>query len=514
MLRKKISLISLITGLMMIVSTFSIGSSIIMNKEYPSIQDCQPDINVKGVLPGSEYPTGLTETYPINVSKTIWEGINWENPWVDSIHAEIGDTLRFNITITYTKSNDPDCTNSYKNTNIKIIDTLPSCLAYCADSTVIIHGNDVFTEDSSTSEKLIFWNLTEDYGIELYRENYYPNCPSYMVSILFNATVTDPTGVDGEQNKVNVTALEKCCSNNLEGSAEATIIVEEAPEEEPSINVKKFVRRDSYGDWEDDGITVDPDVCDWVEFKILVTNTGTVTLDMVTVRDELPSDIFYDDHAQVDGVPHEYDWKDGNDYYWNLSNVGAGETRIIEFRAIAIICDTNNSNLVNVTGEYCIGIFCPEYVYDEDTAYVKVVCEENPSIDLVKEADVDVAFVGDMITYTYTVTNTGDVTLIDVWVFDELLSEYAPLGVVELAPTETTSGVLTYVVQESDCPGPIVNTAVACGMFPSRNEVYDEDTATVTVYGCEFEPSLLEKKVWNESSDQWEESITAEIGDI
>ena len=41
-------------------------------------------------------------------------------------------------------------------------------------------------------------------------------------------------------------------------------------------------------------------------------------------------------------------------------------------------------------------------------------------------------------------------------------------------------------------------------------EIYDEDTAIVNVY----EPSLLEKKVWNESSDQWEESITAEIGDI
>src|SRR5690606_33002436 len=55
---------------------------------------------------------------------------------------------------------------------------------------------------------------------------------------------------------------------------------------------------------------------------------------------------------------------------------------------------------------------------DEDKDSVPV--SQNPSISLVKEADRDNLVAGEEITYSFTVTNTGNVTLVDVTLVDGL----------------------------------------------------------------------------------------------
>ena len=64
----------------------------------------------------------------LDVSKKVWDGINW----VESINAEIEDVVIFNITIIYT----PNC--GYEATNINVTDNLPSCLSYDVGSAVIM----------------------------------------------------------------------------------------------------------------------------------------------------------------------------------------------------------------------------------------------------------------------------------------------------------------------------------------------------------------------------------------
>jgi uncharacterized repeat protein (TIGR01451 family) len=107
------------------------------------------------------------------------------------------------------------------------------------------------------------------------------------------------------------------------------------------------------------------------------------------------------------------------------------------------------------------------------------------AIQIVKEADVTEAEVGDTITYTYTVTNLGELEVTDLEVVDDLLGP-VPLETTTLLPGESTSGTLTYTVTEADLPGPIRNVALGSATVPETGEeVTTSDEETVPVAGLE-----------------------------
>ncbi len=89
------------------------------------------------------------------------------------------------------------------------------------------------------------------------------------------------------------------------------------------------------------------------------------------------------------------------------------------------------------------------------------------------------AEVGDVITYTYQVTNTGDVTL-TVQAVDTVLGAVT-LDQRLLAPNATARGRLTRIIQESDLPGPLVNSATLTGRSPAGYIIKATPTATVAV---------------------------------
>lgn len=107
----------------------------------------------------------------------------------------------------------------------------------------------------------------------------------------------------------------------------------------------------------------------------------------------------------------------------------------------------------------------------------------SPSIDIVKEASVAEACVGDVVTYNYTVTNTGDVTLIGVTATDNKLGPIT-LAKNQLSPGEATGGTATYIVQEGDLPGPLHNTATATG-YHGGTAATNWDDVSVTLIPCQ-----------------------------
>jgi len=113
-----------------------------------------------------------------------------------------------------------------------------------------------------------------------------------------------------------------------------------------------------------------------------------------------------------------------------------------------------------------------------DTASVTLV--SSPAIEIGKSASVITAAPGDTITYTYRVTNTGDVSLGSITATDDQLGPVT-LGAASLAPGASTSGVLTYTVVEGDLPGPLVNTVTVTGTPPAGNPVTGTDTVSVTL---------------------------------
>jgi hypothetical protein len=87
--------------------------------------------------------------------------------------------------------------------------------------------------------------------------------------------------------------------------------------------------------------------------------------------------------------------------------------------------------------------------------------------------------VGETITYTYRITNTGNVTFTTISAVDNPLGAVAGLAGA-LSPAATRSATIAYVVQPGDV-GELVNTVTVTGTDAVGGTVTAEDSVTVTV---------------------------------
>ena len=112
----------------------------------------------------------------------------------------------------------------------------------------------------------------------------------------------------------------------------------------------------------------------------------------------------------------------------------------------------------------------------EDTWTVDVASQ--PGLVIVKTVNTATAEVGDLISYTLTVTNTGDVPLTDVTISDPMLGIVHNIG--GLAVGESARMEAPYTVTEDDLEG-IYNVATVTGQDPEGRTLTDDDEATVVV---------------------------------
>jgi len=115
-----------------------------------------------------------------------------------------------------------------------------------------------------------------------------------------------------------------------------------------------------------------------------------------------------------------------------------------------------------------------------DPADETVHARHHPGIKLVKSASpTRYAAAGEKISYTYTVTNTGNVTLRHVTVHDDRLGAVTCPDT-ELAPGQTTTCEAVHITTRDDvAAGRVVNAATATGVPPTGTPVTGEDRDTV-----------------------------------
>ena len=119
----------------------------------------------------------------LEVNKRVWNGI----AWVDEITAKVGDTVRFNITISYL--------GNATLFNIWILDTLPKCLEYA--------GNAV-PEEGGVSGNTVLWILSTTL------------MPSENMSLEFDAlVVSDGVGVNMVDVKADEWGGDKLCCSDI-----------------------------------------------------------------------------------------------------------------------------------------------------------------------------------------------------------------------------------------------------------------------------------------------------------
>ena len=129
-------------------------------------------------------------------------------------------------------------------------------------------------------------------------------------------------------------------------------------------------------------------------------------------------------------------------------------------------------------------------VTDADADAVPAI--HRPRIDLVKSAfPVQYGAAGEPITYTYTVTNSGNVTLHGIALTDTRLGVVACLAAT-LAPGRSTTCLGYYLTTQADVDaGQVTNAATVTGDPPAGPPVTDGDTAAIRATRA---PAIAERK--------------------
>jgi hypothetical protein len=127
-------------------------------------------------------------------------------------------------------------------------------------------------------------------------------------------------------------------------------------------------------------------------------------------------------------------------------------------------------NTVTVRGDTVAGAGGEE-VTDTASHEVGII---TPAISIVKTVSDETVPVGTTVTYTYVVTNTGDTTLFDVAVNDDVLGVVGVIAVLEANASETLTATFTVGTE------PVTNIGTASGEDVLGTTVTASDTATVT----------------------------------
>ena len=186
-------------------------------------------------------------------------------------------------------------------------------------------------------------------------------------------------------------------------------------------------------------------VGDTITYTITVTNTGDEDLEGITVDDSLLGDLsddFADTLAAGDSESHEFTYEVTEDSPDPVPNE------------------------VTASGS---GVDSGELVDDSANCSTDIL---NPDIDVEKTCT-DFAQVGDTITYTITVTNTGDEDLEGITVDDSLLGDLSDDFADTLAAGDSESHEFTYEVTE-DSPDPVPNEVTASGSGVDSGELVDD----------------------------------------
>ena len=218
-----------------------------------------------------------------------------------------------------------------------------------------------------------------------------------------------------------------------------------------------------------------------ISYSFAITNTGNVTLSGVTLSDTLPGIV-------ISGGP--------------IASLAPGATDTTTFTATYALTQADVdagqvTNQATTTGTDPFGTPVSDLSGTTNADDIPLVTPlvVTPAIALVKSADTSALQsppqAGDVISYSFAITNTGNVTLSGVTLSDTLPGIVISGGpIASLAPgaTDTTTYTATYSLTQADVDaGQVTNQATATGTPPSGPPVSDlsgtttgDDDPTVT----------------------------------
>ncbi|WP_186753455.1 DUF7507 domain-containing protein, partial [Echinicola salinicaeni] len=223
-----------------------------------------------------------------------------------------------------------------------------------------------------------------------------------------------------------------------------------------------------------------------LNYTITVTNTGNVSLTGVSVADAFAGGATLESgDIDTDGeLDLTETWVYSASYAATQEDIDAG------------------SDLVNVAV-----VSSNETADIQDDAVTMIT--QSASIDLIKSVDKDsYSALGEVITYTLTVTNTGNVSLSDVIITDPLTGLDENIG--SLMPNEERQVITTYAITQEDLDaGMLTNIASVSGDSPGGEQEGDSDE--VSIDGDQTPGIHLDKVAISESFDAVGDVLDYEI---
>ncbi|HSN54682.1 MAG TPA: hypothetical protein VLT32_08415, partial [Candidatus Sulfomarinibacteraceae bacterium] len=144
------------------------------------------------------------------------------------------------------------------------------------------------------------------------------------------------------------------------------------------------------------------------------------------------------------------------------------------------------------------GQFGDQMVPSNEDSETVTTDNQNPALTLDKTADpMTYSAVGDVISYSYELTNSGNVTLTQPFtvVDDKSTDEQCPATPASLAPGESITCSASYTISQADLDaGSVTNTAQGFGQFGDQMVPSNEDSETVT---AEQNPAIDIEKATN-----------------
>ena len=131
---------------------------------------------------------------------------------------------------------------------------------------------------------------------------------------------------------------------------------------------------------------------------------------------------------------------------------------------------------------------------DEDSWSVDLI---HPAIKIVKTVDPISGSPGDTVTYTYVVTNTGDTTLFNVSVDDDVIGHIGDID--QLDPGQSVTLTKDYVLPAGQLS--VTNVGTATGTDVLGKTVTDDDDASVTIVKAAHSPPTPPKPTAFTGSD-------------
>ena len=210
-----------------------------------------------------------------------------------------------------------------------------------------------------------------------------------------------------------------------------------------------------------------------VTYSFKVTNTGNVTLRGVTVDD---SD--FSGTGTLGAISPA-----------SVASLAPGASRTFTATYTTTQADVNAGVLTNTAT--ASGTPPTGDPVTSGPSSVRIPASANPSLSVVKSASPSGQSsytVGQRITYSFVVTNTGNVTMSDVAVDDSdfngsgQLGALTPASVASLAPGASRTFTATYTLTQADVDrGSTTNSATATGTPPGSGTPVPSDPSTVTV---------------------------------